>query len=242
MSTVIIVKTGSTFPDIRALYADFEDWIIAGCGPVCLPMEVVDVVRGDPLPVGDTVAGVIITGAHAMVTEAEPWMLETEAWLRLVVQQGIPVLGICFGHQLLAKTLGGEVNYHPQGPEVGSVAIHLTEAGQQDVLFSGLPQRFYAHVTHAQTISSLPQDAVVLAANAFEAQQAVRFAPATWGVQFHPEFSSSIMLGYIQAQAQHLQDLGFDVQQLEQLVCTTSDAQLILRRFMLIIKQRQGLL
>ena len=242
MSTVIIVKTGSTFPEIRALYADFEDWIIEGCGQTSVPLAVVDVVRGDPLPVGDTVAGVIITGAHAMVTEAEPWMLITEAWLRQLVLQGIPVLGICFGHQLLAKALGGDVDYHPQGPEVGSVALQLTEEGLEDVLFSDLPQQFYAYATHAQTISRLPQAAVVLAANAFEAQHAVRFAATTWGVQFHPEFSKPVMLAYIQAQAQRLQDLGFNVQQLQQQVCTTSDAQQILQRFMQIIKQRQGLL
>ena len=69
--------------------------------------------------------------------------------------------------------------------------IHLAPAAAQDELFSCLQERFLAHTTHMQSVTRLPYGAEVLAWNPFEAHHGVRFAPRVWGVQFHPEFTST---------------------------------------------------
>lgn len=103
---------------------DFDDWI--GLGVEVLGCEVSVIgARCDALPALDGLAGVVITGSHAMVSEREPWSEGAAAWLRAAVQAGVPVLGICYGHRLPAHCLGGEVSYHPGGIEIGSVDMQL---------------------------------------------------------------------------------------------------------------------
>ena len=70
----------------------------------------------------------VISGSHAMLTDEAPWMRRLMRWLEDALGQAEapPMLGICFGHQLLARTLGGEVDDHPLGMEVGTVALRLS--------------------------------------------------------------------------------------------------------------------
>ena len=77
--------------------------------------------------------------------------------------EGLPLLGICYGHQLLAHALGGEVAYNPAGRESGTVHIDLHPHAQDDPLFSALPLKFTAHATHVQTVARPPEGATVLA-------------------------------------------------------------------------------
>src|SRR5690606_32575674 len=130
-------------------------------------------------------AGVVLSGSSAHVQDREPWMLRAEASLRQLVAQGVPVLGICFGHQLLAQALGGEVQANPRGREISTVSIDRLGTAP---LLDGLDARFAANACHSDTVIRLPPDAVVLGRNEADAHQIVRFAPRAYGVQFHPEF------------------------------------------------------
>ena len=94
---------------------------LAGLGPIGLPVVVLDPRRGDTLPPPAQISGAVVTGSHAMVSHREPWSEATGAWLAQLVAHGTPLLGICFGHQLLAHALGGEAGNHPGGPEIGTV-------------------------------------------------------------------------------------------------------------------------
>lgn len=193
---VLIVTAGNTFPDVRQMQGDFDDWIAAGLGE-SVPQLRVDARKQLEFPFPAELSGVVITGSHAMVTDREPWSERLAAWLKTCVQAQVPMLGICYGHQLLAHALGGQVGNRPEGIEIGTHTIRLTEAAAEDPLFQTMPQQFGAQLVHKQSVLGLPPDAVLLASGENEAHQAYRVGPCAWGVQFHPEFSVVAMQAYL---------------------------------------------
>jgi GMP synthase (glutamine-hydrolysing) len=143
----------------------------------------------------------------------------------------LPVLGICYGHQLLAHACGGHVDYHPLGREIGTVPVTLAPAARDDVLLGALPGCFVAQTTHSQSVLQLPPAATLLASSAHDGHQAYRVGARAWGVQFHPEFSAAVMRTYVRERQQALQAEGFDVDALLRGVQDTPAANGILRRF-----------
>ena len=209
MKPLLIIKTGSTFPAFQAKWGDFDDFILTQLPDVGEAL-IAPVAEKLWLPDYNAVSGVIITGSHAMVTDREPWSEFTAGWLRGIPADTIPVLGICYGHQLLAHAWGGAVGYHPQGEEIGTVEIKLTDEGRQDRLLGFLPPLFSGHVIHAQTVLQLPPQAKLLAYNDFEPHHAFVVNGNQWGVQFHPEFTAAIELAYVQELRSDLEQAGRD--------------------------------
>ncbi|SEA17744.1 glutamine amidotransferase [Variovorax sp. YR216] len=233
-----IIKVGDTFEPLRERRGDFEHWIAAGLGDTPLPVVVLDPRRGDTLPDPAMLSGAIVTGSHAMVSHREPWSESTGQWLRQLVAHRTPVLGICFGHQLLADALGGEAGDHPVGMEIGTVQVELQPEAADDPLTQGLPPRFDAHVVHRQSALRLPKDAVRLAGNDFESTQAFRIGDSAWGVQFHPEFDDEIMRGYVEHLAEPIRAEGADPGAVEAQVKPTPAAAGLLGRFARIVEAR----
>ena len=194
---LLILKLGDTDADTAQSLGDFEHWIAQGLQPLDLPLCVLDPRRGDALPDPQALAGAVLTGSHAMVTERADWSAAVADWLRRAVPAGLPILGICYGHQLLADALGGQAGPHDKGLELGTVQVRCLPAAQGDALFGALPPQFAAQVVHRQSALRLPPGAVVLAANDWEAHQAFRMGDQAWGVQFHPEFSAQAMQAYV---------------------------------------------
>ena len=237
MKALTIIKAGSTFPATRQRLGDFENWVIRASGLPDEKVSVVNVADGVALPPVEKLSGVIITGSHAMLTDRERWMLELEAWIPKVIEHNAPLLGICFGHQLLAQAMGGRADYNPKGREIGTVAIRLTLEGQQDRLLGTLPEAFFAHTTHAQTIMELPVNSLRLAENPLEAHHAFRLGDKAWGVQFHPEFSAEIMSAYVSEQTAALLKQGYDVAALQSAICRTDAANALIKRFVVIVQE-----
>lgn len=240
MKPLVIFKVGDTFPELAQRAGDFEHWVEQGLGQTGLPVVIVDPRTQTPLPEWHTVAGVIVTGSHAMVTDRADWSETLAAWLREAVAQQVPLLGICYGHQLLAHALGGQVDYHPDGIEIGSVKVCTATAAANDPLFHDLPASFMAHVVHRQSVRTLPTEAVVLAHNGFEAHHAFRVGETAWGVQFHPEFDHEAMRHYLQKLAPDLEKNGTDLATLESQLAYTSAAAGILDRFGRFAKNRSA--
>lgn len=228
---ILIVKTGDTFADLICSYGDFEDWIRQRLGVGDDQVRVVNAPEFEVLPEPGTFSGVVIAGSHAMVTQNLDWSLAVEAWLAPLVMAGIPVLGICYGHQLLAKAMGGKVDFHPGGLEIGTTPITLAPDALSDPLLQGLPPVFNAHTCHSQTVLTLPPGAVNLAGNTHEPHHAFRLGHAAWGVQFHPEYTHAIMSGYIRSMSPVIQALGKDPAQVQKQVTDTTEAAQVLARF-----------
>lgn len=228
---LLIVQTGTAIPAVRRQHGDFAQWFRRGLGLSARQAPSVRVDLGAQLPPPRSVSGVVVTGSGAMVTDRLQWSETTARWLRRAVDADIPVLGVCYGHQLLAHALGGRVDYNPRGREMGSVRIERSSATVPDALFDSAPLAFDAQATHLQTVLEPPRDAVVLARSSLDDCQAVRFAPRAWGLQFHPEFGAREMRAYIRARDGALADEDFDVAAMLREVRATPQARSVLRRF-----------
>jgi GMP synthase (glutamine-hydrolysing) len=209
----------------------FPHWIRVAAGLPADAAVVVNVEAHEPLPAYAGFAGALITGSGAMVTERRDWSERTAQWLRGAAHAGMPLFGICYGHQLLAHALGGDVGDNPGGREMGTVDIALQAHAAEDPLFAGLPAQFAAQATHLQSVLRPPDGAVVLAHSAQDACHAFRWGPATWGVQFHPEFGTTHMRGYVQAKREALSREGRCSRQLSRTIASTPHARRVLRRF-----------
>lgn len=196
---LLVIQCGNTFPEISARFGDFDHWfvkVIRQCGGRA---EIFNAHQEKTLPDIHTYAGVLITGSPAMVTDRAPWSEQLAAWLATHIASGVPMLGVCYGHQLLAHALGGEVDYQPGGREIGSLLVTLQPAASRDWLFQELRDDFHAHLTHSQSVMRVPDGARLLASSSRVAVQALHFGARCWGVQFHPEFDEDIMRAYLRA-------------------------------------------
>ena len=228
MERVLIVKTGTTIPSVARRRKDYESWIATAMGMAERQVEVARVYEGDALPPPHTVAAAVVTGSSAMVTDRDPWSERTGEWLARAAEQGTPVLGICYGHQLLAHALGGRVDYNPLGRQIGTLDVALHDTVEHDALFSGFPRTLHVPVSHRQSVTVLPPGATLLASSARDPHHAFAFGEHVWGVQFHPEFDADIVRGYIAARPDQLHRDATD----------TEHGTLLLRRFAALVRQR----
>lgn len=226
MKKLYIIKCGSTFDSIKNNFKDFEHWIINKLENKNI--IVIDAQKKENLPIPTKNDAVILTGSHSMVSHEELWSLSLEMWLPKLIEDEIPLLAICYGHQLLAKSLGGVSTYHEKGIEIGSVDINLHENSKNDKIFSKLENSFKAHTVHSQTVVELPKNAVRLAFNSHDLNHAFRIGSCAWGVQFHPEFDKNIMNLYIKELAKHK---NLDEEKLLSLSEETHTATSILKEF-----------
>lgn len=228
---IIIVKTGDTIDDLIEEHGDFEDWIAKGLAVDPEDIRVVNAVKGDPLPGPEEIKGVVIAGSHDMVTDEKAWSLEIESWVPGIIRERIPLLGICYGHQLLAKAMGGAVDFHPKGSEAGTTDLYLTEAAHDDPLFKDMPGKFKIHTSHSQSVVRLPEGAVLLGKNDFEPHHAFRFGASAWGFQFHPEYNTTIVARYVEEMAESIRETGRDENKILDEVTDTPEALAVLNRF-----------
>ncbi|HEY9161503.1 MAG TPA: glutamine amidotransferase [Desulfomonilia bacterium] len=228
---IILIKAGATFENVARRCGDFEEWIINGLGCGREHIRVIDIRTGVSLPDIHECEGVVISGSRSHVTENLDWVNALAAWVHLIVDAGIPVLGICFGHQLLAYAFGGKVDFNGKGREIGTVDINVNSSGKNDILFGSLPLRFPANVSHKQSVLTLPDGAVSLAYNGHDSNHAFRIGKCAWGLQFHPEFDQTVMRASILEQYDDLKKEGFDVEALSRSVRQTPEAFSILEKF-----------
>jgi len=235
---LLIVKTGAAPPEIVAERGDFEDWITLRLDAPGMPIEVLDVEHGGALPALDAIAAVVVTGSSAMVSERAPWSEAAAAWLADVARAGTPVLGICYGHQLLAHGLGGEVGRNPNGREIGTVTVDVEDP--DDALLGHGPPRLTVQETHRESVLRLPPGARRLAGNRADPHQAFRFGERAWGVQFHPEFDAAVSRGYLRRRRAELIAEGLDPDALLAGCRDASDGARVLARFAALVRDREG--
>jgi GMP synthase (glutamine-hydrolysing) len=228
---VLVIKTGTTLPELRPRRGDYEDWIVERLGLPWERIELVVAYEGETLPDPHEPAGVVVTGSSALVSAREPWSERVAAWLREAVATGTPLFGICYGHQLLAHALGGRVGRNPRGREIGTVALELHAAAREDPLLGGLPAQLKVQATHVESVLELPPGARLLASSATDPHQAFACGERAWGVQFHPEFDAEVVRTYLEVRREEIRGEGIDPESLERTVEESPHGTRLLRRF-----------
>jgi GMP synthase (glutamine-hydrolysing) len=265
-TTILILKTGEALPAVRRRCGDFEHWIARGLGRPVESLEVAAVHADAPLPAPDRIDGVVVTGSPAMVSERADWSERAARWLAGVVREdAVPVLGLCYGHQLLAHALGGVVGPNPRGREMGTVEVALPASERRDVDAdagaaeganvagpAGLATRghreaadglaplfeagvFAGHCSHVESVLRPPPGARVLARTRLDPHSAIAYGPRQWGVQFHPEFDVEIMRGYVEVRREVLVAESFDPDALISGARETPELTAVLSRFAAIV-------
>ncbi len=153
--------------------------------------DAVELDRGEVIPSLDDYDALWVMGGPMDVWETgeHPWLeAETRAIREAVQVRGMPFLGICLGHQLLAVALGGSVG-PMQAPEVGIHDIALTRAGRADAMLAGFADRGRCLQWHGSEVKQAPDGARVLACSQASAIQAMRIGDRAYGFQYHVELT-----------------------------------------------------
>jgi GMP synthase (glutamine-hydrolysing) len=155
--------------------------------------RVVNVGRGDvpsPSHLADVHAVLIGGAGQYSAADDYEWTPAVLDFVRHVVTEGLPLFGSCWGHQIIARALGGRVVYDPEHSELGCGWVELTEAGKNDPLFHRFPDRFRANMGHHDRVVDLPAGATELARND-QRYQAFRLkGKPVYCTQFHSELDA----------------------------------------------------
>lgn len=120
-------------------------------------------------------------------------ILRVKPLLKEIIKQDMPMLNICFGHQLIVYILGGKVEADPNQAETGSSKIFLSENGIVNTIFKGIPKSFYAVEGHKDSVINLPKGAKLLAFSDKCKIESYQIKNNIYSVQFHPELDKNGM-------------------------------------------------
>jgi GMP synthase-like glutamine amidotransferase len=153
-----------------------------------LRFEAHAVVDGAPVPAPEAADGWVITGSRHGVYDDLPWIAPLKAMLREARAAAVPIIGICFGHQLLAEAFGGRAIKHPGGWRVGLTDFAVTApAGWRDAV-----DHMTLHSLHQDQVVAIPDDATVWASGPDCRYAALSYGdpecPDAISIQPHPEF------------------------------------------------------
>lgn len=174
-----------------------------------------DLVRadaGDPLPAAQDLDGLVMLGGGFLPDDDEraPWLPAERALVADCLREGVPVLGICLGAQLLALVGGGEVRGEHGLPEKGVTALTALSAASEDPLLAGIAADgggFVGIESHRDQVTRLPEGATLLVRSERCAHQAFRLGRCAWATQWHPEANADNVGRW---SPEGLRELGFD--------------------------------
>ncbi|MDE0212024.1 MAG: type 1 glutamine amidotransferase [Boseongicola sp.] len=160
--------------------------------------DAVELDAGEELPSIDGYDGLWVLGGPMDVWQEDehPWLAAEKACIRDAVEgRGLPFLGLCLGHQLLAEALGGSVG-PSRTPEIGVMDVQLTEAGATGVIFDGFPEAFPCLQWHSAEVTKVPAGADVLATSPACTVQALKWGPRAYSAQFHIEIEADTVTNW----------------------------------------------
>jgi GMP synthase (glutamine-hydrolysing) len=148
--------------------------------------------------------GVIFTGSAAMIDENRPWVTKGISLMRRLLENEVPILGVCFGHQMLGAVCGAKVGPNPSGRMNGSTTVTLKNASD-DPLFKDFASPFAVQVSHRDVILEKSAEFEVLGTAPHDPFHVIRAGRSAWGIQFHPEWDVKMSEGYLERKREFLE-------------------------------------
>jgi len=224
MKHIIILNCGPGLAEVRNEFGIAVEWIQRAVDGSKFKFTSMDVYDG-AMPNYDDGDAWIITGASESVYDDLDWIVELELVIKQAIEVEKPILGICFGHQLLVQGMGGKVEKNSKGWDLGSYP--MVEMVDHH-LFNNINTNDYFYNSHQDIVADLPNGCISLAHNKM-GNQAFRYGKRIYGVQFHPEFTHSIMKKYVEVR----QSMGANV--INPTVPKSKGSHLIINNFLNIV-------
>lgn len=184
-----------SYPDM------FRDLLQSANGAGQLEFRIYDIKQGIYPDNIDECDGYLITGSRSSVYEDETWIAELKDYVLTLHQASKKLVGICFGHQLIATALGGMTEASDRGWGVG---VHSSEVVRTEPFMTPSLTEFSLLVSHKDQVTRLPKDALLLAGSDFCPNAMFRIDRHILALQGHPEFCKDYSRGLMQVRKELL--------------------------------------
>lgn len=180
-----------------------------------IPTTLIHAYNNEPFPKTDDIAGAIVLGTPISIREylEHDYLKNEHKFLATMIRANMPVLGICFGSQILAHVLGARVERNAQ-LEIGTLPVKLTPEAVPEMMFRGFPDEFPVFQWHGDTFR-VPHGAVHHATSDLCKNQAFSKGNC-WGIQFHFEPTAEDVAAYAEAYPEELKEVGLNAETLLQ--------------------------
>jgi GMP synthase-like glutamine amidotransferase len=188
MARITIIETGRVPQTHRTRHGSFPDMfthMVRAADPAATT-DIVSIPDGEPLPDPRSLDAILITGAAAGVYDGLDWIAPLEDFVRRAHANGTPMVGVCFGHQLIAQALGGTVRKSDKGWGIGR---HVYQVSPDNGVIDG--ERLAIACSHQDQVIEAPRDAKTFLSSDFTPHAGLLYAGGTTlSVQPHPEFDA----------------------------------------------------
>ena len=176
-----ILQTGHAVPEMKETLGDYDTLFAQLLDGRGYDFDTWFVVDNEFPPDPGAADAWLITGSKHGAYEDHPWIPPLEGFIRAIGDEGRPLVGICFGHQIIAQAFGGQVEKFAGGWAVGR---HLYEIEGETLALNAW---------HQDQVTVLPEAAQLVGRSAFCAHAALRYGPNIYSVQPHPEFTPEMI-------------------------------------------------
>jgi GMP synthase-like glutamine amidotransferase len=189
MPRVTIMETGLVDPTLRESHGSYPEMFerLIRAADSSATFDTISITNGEPLPRPQDLQALLITGSAAGVYDDLDWITPLEGFIRAAYAARIPMVGVCFGHQLIAQALGGTVRKSEKGWGLGRHVYHVVPGNG---ILDG--ERMAVACSHQDQVIEAPAEAKTILFSDFTPHAGLLYANgATLSVQAHPEFTAA---------------------------------------------------